>query len=362
MELVSNFGGYRLTMATNQEFQQAQSLQVYKGIIAKIMIFFNLAFCQEFLDKEGNKVTVAINFKSLGHYIWRHNISRDDKQQQYTESMSNLYKISHQFFHKKHKSHKSYTKEMCYQIAQRALFKGQPLTVEDFQNLVQKQAPLKGIFYKVKKDDKTVGYVLGTIHVGNELLLNLNPKINKALDKSQVVAGEKSIDKLNQHNFKLKEGLEQNYLNFAKAFNSMLKQSRLESTLSIEKCILKKVQAMQDKPKLEALETDDELNESTNLLIELYDKQEKGNSNEIYQIFQNVLSGDEKFVEAQLDSFKDNKIGANIIQRNSKIVDRAEHYFQKNRTFIAVGYLHLIGEHGIKHLFEKKKGYTLARV
>ncbi|QLH34851.1 MAG: TraB/GumN family protein [Parachlamydiaceae bacterium] len=50
------------------------------------------------------------------------------------------------------------------------------------------------MFYKIQKEGKTAGYLLGTMHIGNELLINLNPKIRKALSKSKIIAGEEPID------------------------------------------------------------------------------------------------------------------------------------------------------------------------
>lgn len=181
MKLVSDFVGYRLAMTPHQEYRRAESIKVYKGIIAKIMVLFKLALKQNFLDDNGQEFTLAVNKKSLAHYIWRHNRCRDDEPHLYAQNMQNLYKISHTFWHKKRKEHKSFTDEMCYQISKGELFYTQPrkirslndamlfhiykrklfyllpLKIREFCETIHKQAPLKADFYKIKnKEDKTV--------------------------------------------------------------------------------------------------------------------------------------------------------------------------------------------------------------
>ena len=196
MDSVKNVVGYRLSMSPNQPFRQSQSIQVYKGIVGKIMLLLKLALSQQFEDENGKLVILAVNKKSLAHYIWRHNRCRDVERGLYSPRMGSLYKISHRVFTVKNQAHKSYTREMCHQIGKRALLNKESIKINDFVEKVRKQAPLIGNFYKIKKDGKTLGYLLGTIHVGNELLLNLNPKINKALSKSKIIAGEQPIDEI----------------------------------------------------------------------------------------------------------------------------------------------------------------------
>src|SRR5260221_11500101 len=114
MNLVKNFAGFRLAMEPNLPFRKAQSIQVYTGIIGKIMHLLKLAFHQQFKDERGRVITLAVNARSVAHYIWRHNQCRDDQPRQYVKNMKSLYKISHQFFHKKYRAHKFCTEEMCH--------------------------------------------------------------------------------------------------------------------------------------------------------------------------------------------------------------------------------------------------------
>lgn len=355
MTLVSNFGGYRLSMASNQEFQLAESIQVYKGIIAKLMVFLDLAFYRQFLDKNGQTITLAVNKRSLGHYTWRHNRCRDDGVQ-YSKNMANLYRISHQIFHKKYQDHKFYTKEMCYQIAQRILFPKKLLSFSEFFKKVQEQAPLRGCFYKIKKDGETKGYLLGSIHCGNELLLNLNPKINKALAKSQIIAAEKRIDQIGKTVFIPKEHHKKKNSFFIKNLKQDMRKVHLNFDFGIEKCIHKKIQTLHGSSKeLVGLETDEELHHDYSIFLEELDL--SSDNNDGLSEFRNILSGDVDTTTELANEYQKTEHGANMIKRNHNIVERAEGYFKKGRTFIIAGDLHLKGDQGIKKLFEAN--YTI---
>ncbi|QLH34848.1 MAG: hypothetical protein HWD61_00835 [Parachlamydiaceae bacterium] len=92
--LVSNFGGYRLAMTS--DYHISESIQVYKGLITKLMVCLGLAFAQQIIDATGRAVqTLAVNKRSLSHYIWRHNRFKD--LQTRSDLMKANYIASHQF-------------------------------------------------------------------------------------------------------------------------------------------------------------------------------------------------------------------------------------------------------------------------
>lgn len=359
MELVSNFIGYRLAMTP--EFQQAESLQVYKGIIAKIMVLLNQAFTQQILDETGRTITLAVDKKSLGHYVWRHNRCRYDAPDVQAANMQKLYQMSH----KKHQAHKYYTDETAYLLAQRGLFNAKPLKIDDFIKIVKEQAPLKGCFYKIKKDSKTVGYLLGTIHLGNELLLNLNPKVNRAIDKSQVIAGELPIDRLFNGTImiSIKNHLQKKHKEQSEIQNYIFKKARINRAMGIEKNLLNRATSGPgESKKFIGLETVEEQQRCLNQEIEKR-KTVKFNSIILYfvgqiaarvvkNLYRNVLSGSEK-------SSKKDTI---LLNRNHIMAERAVPFLQGDkRTFIAVGNAHLHGEEGVCNLL-KAKGYTLKQI
>ena len=354
MQLVAQVFGYRLSMRPEQSFKVDQSVKVYKGLIAKIMVKLNLAFTQKFIDLGGHAITVAVNRRSLGHFIWRHN-RYSDAEKQYDSGMKALYKVSHRFWNREYKS---FTDEICFQMRGWNLFNA-PMSCNDFLKVVKEQAPLKGSFYKIKKDDRTVGYLLGTMHVGNELFLNLNPKINKALCKSQIVAGEQRIDDMSLQ-IKIKPELKKKCRRFSKVLDESCRQSGMKIPMGIEKCILKKIREMGQPKEFTALETIEETENDINLIFEHFNMKEKPNGKGFYRSFSRILAGNEesaiKDVKKMMGPYKDN-----LIRRNRAMVDRSEPFLQRERTFIAVGNLHLHGEHGMKALLEQK-GYSLKRI
>ena len=154
MKLVANVCGFRLAMASNNEFYRSQSVQVYKGLIAQIMVVLKIAISQQFLDDMGKTIVLAINKKSLGHYIWRHNRFYHMDPKAYAKNMQKLYLASHRRYHKKYKYHRACIDDMCFTISQRLLFKDKPRKFNEFLEAVHAEAPLKGRFYKIKKDGK----------------------------------------------------------------------------------------------------------------------------------------------------------------------------------------------------------------
>ncbi len=360
MRLISNMAGYRLAMSPNQKFQLSQSIQVYKGIIAKIMIYFKLAFRQQFLDDHGKVFSLAINKKSLGHYIWRHNRCRDDGHE-YAKNMRSLYKISHSDSEKEFSDHTRFTQETSYQIACRKLFSEKmSIKFNEFCDTVKQQAPFRGCFYKIRKDNKTVGYLLGTSHIGNELLLNLNPKINKALTKSLIVAGEIALDKFSLPFPKINGTLPRTWKYLG---DYGVEQAGLSWNYGVECCIYKKVLNKQDAPKeFVALETEEDHNEAFKI-SEIKDETPISSADIInagkikYRIFSEFLLGIENIPFLDMNHPE----SVNLLKRNEKMVESSELQFQKGRTFIAVGNLHLRGDKGMNNLFTAK-GYEIKRV
>ena len=58
-------------------------------------------------------------------------------------------------------------------------------------NPTTKEPPVNGFFFKIKdKENKTRGYLLGTVHYGDYYVQQLNAKIHKAFDKSSLYAKE----------------------------------------------------------------------------------------------------------------------------------------------------------------------------
>lgn len=361
MNLVKNFVGFRLTMEPNQPYRKAQTIQVYTGIIGKIMHLLKLAFQQQFEDEAGRVITLAVNTRSVAHYIWRHNRCRDDQSQQYHKNMRSLYRTSHQYFHKNYRAHKSYTKEMNNLIGERALFTKKTIKIDHFRDSIQKQAPLIGNFYKIKKEDKTVGYLLGTIHIGNDLLVNLNPKINKALSKSKIVAGEQPINEIGQRNFVPRKDVEKKYQVLCKVLLRSMKKTGLNFKSGLEICLHDKIQKMENKPRLVGLETPEEKDDDLNLFLEVMDEKEKFVSKELATMYRDILSNNEAGLNAAIANLNRIKNYAESIKnRNQRMVDRADPFLQEDRTLIAVGNLHLPGEDGMINLL-KAKGYTLTQ-
>ncbi|QLH34853.1 MAG: hypothetical protein HWD61_00860 [Parachlamydiaceae bacterium] len=62
INLVPNLGGYRLAMT--RDYKISESIQVYKGLIAKIMLLLHLAYTQKIIDSTGCEHTLTINKKS----------------------------------------------------------------------------------------------------------------------------------------------------------------------------------------------------------------------------------------------------------------------------------------------------------
>jgi uncharacterized protein YbaP (TraB family) len=70
------------------------------------------------------------------------------------------------------------------------------------------KGPLKeptGYFWKIKKDGKTVGYLLGSIHITPNHLLDLNSRIRKCFEKSARLAVEIDITREDADNIKEKK-------------------------------------------------------------------------------------------------------------------------------------------------------------
>lgn len=355
LPLVSNFSGYRLAMSS--QYDQATSLQAYKGIIAKVMIALDLAFKQEFLDDKNQVVTLAINKKSLGHHVWRHNRYRELAPKKYRDLMVKSYQVSHHRFAENFSNHRYLTQETSSLMNERNLFSKGPMKLKEFIDHVHKEAPLKGNFYKIKKEGKTVGYLLGTIHSGNELVTNLNPQINKALKKAQVIACERAFD--DQTPFTPRNDLKEKYARFAKEHFQAIKTAKLESKFGIEDCLS---QIVDKEKEVVALETIEEKDESLNLLLEEANESEKISPKEISESYRNVLTGKETS-EKEYEKYQKEcpRSLSNCHARSQRMTERAEPLMQRGRTFIAVGDFHLHGKEGMRSLFESK-GYKLKKV
>lgn len=360
MQLNGCFGAYRLNLRPTEKFHKAQSIQVYTGILAKIMIYFKLAFFHQFRDEKGQILSLAINRRSLGHYVWRYNRCRDDNSTEFKANMQFLYRITHRFYSKNYRAHQSYTNEMSFLLHQRGLFDGKKFDFKAFIHEVHAQAPLKGCFYKIKKDKTTVGYLLGTIHVGNELFLNLNPKINKALSKSPIIAGESEIDKIGQNKIKIKKNIKGKRNKFLKLVRITNEKSGLSFDFGLEKCIHKKIQTMLPK-ELVALETLEEKVEYFNFIIKEFDITAKPAAKGCYKTFRSLLQGNEKAAANEVELALKNSDAPYLLKRNQAMFHRVIPLFDKGRTFILVGDLHLHGTPGLRNLFAAK-GYTLKRL
>ncbi|QLH34854.1 MAG: TraB/GumN family protein [Parachlamydiaceae bacterium] len=138
--------------------------------------------------------------------------------------MASSYGASHNLFNSSYFKYKSLTNETCYQLNQRSIFDGKLLNIDDFIKHVHAQAPLKGLFYKIQKDGQTVGYLLGTMHLGNELFSNLNPKILKAISKSKIIAGEEPIDQMGKKKFVPEKNIEKKFALFSKILHHAIKK------------------------------------------------------------------------------------------------------------------------------------------
>lgn len=367
MKLVSNVIGYRLAMT--EKYAQAESLKVYKGLVGKLMVKLNLAYYQQLIDETGKTVKLAIHKRSLGHYVWRHNRCRYYAPKERIEQMQALYKISHLHTHKKYSDYICYTKSMSWLLEQRGFYNHNRLELNDFLSLVNQQAPIKGHFYKIKNDEKTVGYLLGTMHRGYGLMDNLNPQINKALEKSRIVAGETILNKPLQDLTAEQEKVE---IQYGKAAGGIMELAKAKAYWGTEKCILRKIK---DDPKEHVgLETNEEREKFLKLVskdinhetVKEWTKKEKLNPYYtklvVYGIFLDYLLGKE------FDENEDNEERkifpeecSMMDERNYNMAVRAEGHMKRARTFIAVGEDHLHGKKGIKSILISK-GYSLVRV
>lgn len=360
MVLVSTFFGYRLNISDEKKFQRSKSIQLYRGVIGKLMVALKLAFTQQFLDSDGKQITLAVNKKSLGHYIWRHNRCRDHKN---SNKMKHLYNISHRFFHKKCKIHRHYTREMCFLLDQRKLFKNKSMHFAEFASIVNQQAPLIGEFYKIKNSsNQTVGYLLGTDHFCNKLVNNLNPSINKALSKTRRLCLETSYY-LNKDKIKFEE-----IFNFIKSFDiksnriylihyKFYKRVNLFQKYDTAICCLKKLAEINNLVQLSDLETKEEHQKALERIR--YPKNPPKLSitalrTRAKSVHREYLSGTFR-VSKYLD-----QVNAET-ERNALMTERFLPFLnQDERPVAAVGNLHLMGEKSMVKLLEDK-GYILTR-
>lgn len=361
LKLTPEFAGYRLALTEN--YNRAESLKVYQGLLAKFMVNLDLAFYQQLIDETGKTVTLAVNKRSLAHYVWRHNRLADHSPEERTSEMLALYKIYHRFFHERSHDYYLFTTEMVYQLGLRGFYNREKIKINDFVKTVNDEAPLKGHFYKIKKDEKTVGYLLGTSACGNELLLNLNPRINKALKKSQIIAG---IDTLDDGKFPFRDDVVLKGARIIKSIQASTKKARLSEEYSLKDCIKNKVEAQLGNPKeFVSLETKQEVGKSLALLFDESMIPKQTVSKELYKIFQRTLAGDESDIIKEYQNCKINAPRYIEAQyRHSKVIaERAEKCLEKGRTFIATEnvHLHREGEAGIKN-FLIAKGYSLKRI
>lgn len=364
MSIISNFGGYRLSMNSDKPFRQSQSIQMYSGIIARIMVLFRLAFFKTFKDQKGQIRVFAINRKSLAHYVWRNNYCTERTTINYDQSMKLLYQAGHHCLKSNYSIFRSYITKTAELLESRNIEKSETCTLENFVKKIQQMAPLKGYFYKIKNENKTVGYLLGSIHIGNELMANLNPTIRKAILKSSIIAGEEDIRAMGKKKFKIKENL----LDIKKRndlfMSDVIATSKLSFDLGMEKCILKGIQERHDKKECVGLETDEEKEDSLNLGLQV-SKPNLSKTKSVKQLLKNftkVLDGDTNFLyKVYRQEQKENQLFfKNLVERNKKMTERAVPYFEKGRTLIVVGAGHLYGEEGMIHLLTTK-GYKLNR-
>lgn len=358
MRLINNFIGYRLAVSPG-DYQKAQSLKVYTGLIAKVTIALNLAFKQQLIDDQGQVIKVAISKMSLGHYIWRHNQCRDLGPQKYKEAMDIRYQNAHHASAAIRKNNRVLARETSRLISQRSIFKNQPITLDNFVKLVQNQAPLKGHFYKIKKEGKTVGYLLGTVHCGKELMQNLNPEINKAIGKSKIIAGETALDKDIRVN--PRPELTNKYKKYIEKIIAVFKQAQLEVDFGMESCLHRKCKESKEPKIFVGLETVEEKHEIFNLLLEEIDLSRKMKDAAL-KVYNNCLSGQP--IVKQYKKFKKDypRFEQNCRKRNRTMTERAISLLQKEeRALIAVGVFHVEGEENMKSLLEAQ-GYTLKRI
>lgn len=350
--------GYRLAMTP--QYQKAESLQAYKGPIARLMVKLNLAFRQQFIDDQGRVGSLAINKKSLSHYNWRHNYSAALFPEKYSRSMKRLYKSSHQTSSIYYKNNQVLIKENSRLLCSKNIFKKDPISIKDFVKSVQEYSPVQRHFYKIQKEGETVGYLLGTFHLGNELIANLNPKIEKALNKSKTFAAECEFN-LDI----LKTPKDPFFYNPKEA--QTLEPKKLTLYLGVEGCLLRKIKNLGSPKKLVGLETEEELDHNFHLIGKYVKQQSIGkkffgikNKNiPVYAEFIQYLTG--KGFSEKDSEYKFEELVKNEYKRNHLMAERAMEHLQRERTFIAVGYLHLHGINGMENLFACK-GYSLKKV
>lgn len=246
--------------------------------------------------------------------------------------------------------------------------------------------------WEVYKGKKKCGYLLGTIHISDAQLESIYPRIEKPLEKSDVIACELDLSAINpmellglirNDSISLKEILGEEYTKVAATFKSITDLDlaildkhypffvighliRVMGTNDNQDPMdLRIIKSVEGKGKtVVGLETlSDQLALVIDLSLELQKEllisfiqdfeQEKANYNSLLKTYLEgdmdslrMLSTDPSLPKEMQDAF--------LQDRDAKMVEKLSALYSKGKVFTAIGAAHLGGESGVMSGLEKK--------
>lgn len=201
--------------------------------------------------------------------------------------------------------------------------------------------------------------MLGTVHVGNKLLLNLNPNINKALKKSPIIAFECKMNRIYSskiYRILLKresDPIKREEIKYSLDEQALYKRGGFSNAYGLEACIFRKIQSLKEGNAkefvgLEPIEEHAAAVFVKNEPLPVKESDKRIQLNRFRLIYRQYLEGTNFFCEEK-----------EVIKRNKNMVEKAESLLSHDRkVFIAVGASHISGENGMQKIFESK-GYFL---
>jgi uncharacterized protein YbaP (TraB family) len=217
------------------------------------------------------------------------------------------------------------------------------------------ERPAKGIWYKIKDPQlKTVGNLLGTLHLPVTRFSSPDPKLARAFNKSRTVATEVNLACFLKSGWKPKEKELQN-----RSTEEILKAKHASRSIILDHML--ELNAYLKKKKLVSLETPKQnlgslSGEDQTKISDVF----KNPDPKVKEFFQNCVKMWEQGNLAFFDEFKnDKKTKGELDLRDPKMADRIDQLLkEKKRLFVGMGTCHLPG---VVPLLQKK-GWRLERV
>ncbi len=330
----------------------------------------------------GKRKWCFVNVRSARDFHIRYQLAKrkEAKGQDLNEVMQRLYQEMRNAQHKKVGLY-SYLRG-SYQFRKGRFFENMekaPLAMTD---------RYRGNFYKLQKEGKTIGYLLGTMHAGKKNLCPLPYKMTRSLFKSSTIYFEVVFSKLEQK--KAKNGRERALKKAAtrprarKAAEQRMRLFRLYGSAffmvifglitglrlkyGIERSIKRIVEKYDPKNNsFKGLETvDDRIHVFEKIADHLEEivadeTSRKGQQDGIKETTKSVFDAFQKGSEKEIFSREDQFM---LIDRNHGMVKAGmkaiEELPKGQRAFMAVGANHLAGPEGMHELF-RKEGLTVIR-